>query len=181
MREPAMTFASIVERLERQFGADIVGSHAEAIDPSVQVAPQRLVDICRFLRDEPDLRFNLLQCISGVDYSMAEAKKGLKADWQPHIEVLYHLSSLVHRHRLVIRLVLPRWKDDVPGQLPEVPSVSGIWSTADWHEREVYDLSGVFFTGHPDLRRILCPEDWEGHPLRKDYQTPQEYHGIRVR
>jgi len=73
MREPAMTFASIVERRERQFGGDIIGSHAEAIDPSVQVAPERLGDICRFLRDEPDLRFNLLQWISGVDYSMAEA------------------------------------------------------------------------------------------------------------
>ena len=71
--------------------------------------------------------------------------------------------------------------DDVEGNLPQVPSVSRIWSTANWHEREVFDLSGVRFMGHPALRRILCPEDWEGHPLRKDYQMPAEYQGIRLR
>ena len=73
------------------------------------------------------------------------------------------------------------WRNNEAGELPEVPSVSGLWSTADWHEREVYDLSGVYFTDHPNLRRILCPEDWVGHPLRKDYQMPLEYHGIRGR
>ena len=79
-------------------------------------------------------------------------------------------------------MILPRWKDDKPGELPEVPSrqpTSG--ATADWHEREVYDLCGVWFTGHPDLRRILLSEDWDGHPLRKDYEFPLEYHGIRGR
>jgi NADH-quinone oxidoreductase subunit C len=82
---------------------------------------------------------------------------------------------------LVVKVMLPRWKDDVPGEIPEVPTVSGVWSTADWHEREVYDLSGVYFVGHPNLRRILCPEDWVGYPLRKDYEMPLEYHGIRGR
>jgi NADH-quinone oxidoreductase subunit C len=70
---------------------------------------------------------------------------------------------------LVLKVILPRWKHDVPGELPEVPSVSNIWSTADWHEREVYDLMGVAIIGHPNLKRILMDEDWEGHPLRKDY------------
>jgi NADH-quinone oxidoreductase subunit C len=82
---------------------------------------------------------------------------------------------------LVVKVILPRWKNDEEGQLPEVPSVADVWRTADWHEREVFDLSGVHFTGHPDLRRILCPEDWVGYPLRKDYEMPLEYHGIRGR
>jgi len=77
--------------------------------------------------------------------------------------------------------MLPRWRGEVPGQLPQVPTVSHVWRTAEWHEREVYDLSGIEFVGHPDMRRILCPEDWVGHPLRKDYQMPEEYHGIRAR
>ena len=95
--------------------------------------------------------------------------------------LIYHLCSLRHKHRLVLKVRLPRWQDGTEGRLPEVPSVAGVWSTANWHEREVFDLCGVRFTGHPDLRRILCPEDWAGHPLRKDYRVPDEYHGIRVK
>jgi NADH-quinone oxidoreductase subunit C len=156
-----METQAILDRLQQRFGQWVTGSDAGAIDPWVGIAPEGLVEGCRFLRDEPD------------------PKKAQKVQWQPHLEVLYHLSSLVHRHRLVARVTLPRWKDDVPGRLPEVPSVSRLWRTALWHEREVFDLSGVRFLGHPDLRRILCPEDWVGHPLRKDYQMPAEYHGIR--
>jgi NADH-quinone oxidoreductase subunit C len=135
--------------------------------------------VCTYLRDEPDLRFNFLNCISGVDYLEVDPKKASKAGFEPHTEVVYHLWSLKHKTSLVLKVILPRWKNDSPGELPEVPTVSGVWSTANWHEREVFDLSGILFTGHPDLRRILCPEDWEGHPLRKDYEMPLEYHGIR--
>jgi len=174
-----MDTPAILEKLKQNIGSGIAGSNLEAIDPWVEVAPGALPEVCRFLRDEPELRFNMLHCISGVDYLQTDPKK--KSEWEPHLEVVYHLSSLVHRHRLVLKVILPRWKDNVEGQLPEVPTVSDIWRTADWHEREVYDLSGVRFQGHPDLRRILCPEDWVGHPLRKDYQMPLEYHGIRGR
>ncbi len=175
-----METAAIFQRLLEQFSERIVGSNAEAIDPWVEVTAEGLPDVCRWLRDEPAMRFNLLNCITGVDYFQPDEKKAKKIDWEPHLEVIYHLSSLVHKHLLVVKVIGSRWKDDVEGQLPEVPSVASIWSTADWHEREVFDLMGVRFVGHPDPRRILCPEDWEGHPLRKDYQMPTEYHGIRA-
>ena len=135
----------------------------------------------RFARLRLILQLNLLNCISGVDYFLADEKKAQKAGWDPHTEVVYHLSSTKNKHTLVLKVMLPRWKGDVEGELPEVPSIAGVFSTANWHEREVFDLSGVMFTGHPDLRRILCPEDWIGHPLRRDYEMPLEYHGIRGR
>jgi len=176
-----MSGQAFLDRLKAKFGDRISGANFEAIDPWIEVKPEGLVELCRYLRDEPDLRFNMLNCISGVDYLEVDPKKAAKNDWQPHIEVVYHLSSLPHKQSLVLKVMVPRWKGDKVGDLPEVPSVAGVWSTANWHEREVFDLTGVRFTGHPDLRRILCPEDWVGHPLRKDYEMPLEYHGIRGR
>ena len=93
---------------------------------------------------------------------------------EPRFEVVYGLYSLADHIHL-------RLKTKVSEDNLEVPTVSHLWQTADWHEREVFDLSGVRFVGHPSLRRILCPEDWVGHPLRKDYEMPLEYHGIRGR
>jgi NADH-quinone oxidoreductase subunit C len=191
-----MTAQLFLDRLKSTFGERITGANLEALDPWIEVAPAAVVDVCRYLRDEPDLRFNMLCCITGVDYCEPDPKKAAKAGFEPHLEVVYHLWSLPFKRSLVIKVMLPRWKDGTPGnssaagnssaggddaRLPEVPTVSGVWRTADWHEREVYDLSGVYFTGHPNLRRILCPEDWVGHPLRKDYEMPLEYHGIRCR
>ena len=174
-----MQFREILEMLARRFGPKVTGSNAEAIDPWIELAPDALPEVCRFLRDEPGLRFNMLLCISGVDYVQVDPKR--KIEGEPRVEVIYHLLSLAHKHSLVLKVVLPRWKEGVAGQLPEIPSVAGVFRGADWHEREVYDLMGVRFPGHPDLRRILCPEDWVGHPLRKDYEMPLEYHGIRER
>jgi NADH-quinone oxidoreductase subunit C len=176
-----MTSADICATLEQEFGARIKSKNLDALDPFVVIEPGDLVDICRFLRDDPRLRFELLNCISGVDYLEPDAKKAPKAGFEPHVEVVYHLQSFTHKHRFVLKIILPRWKEGNEGQLPEVPSVTSIWAAADWHEREVYDLSGIFFTGHPDLCRILLSEDWVGHPLRKDYEFPLEYHGIRGR
>ncbi|NQU24723.1 MAG: NADH-quinone oxidoreductase subunit C [Candidatus Nealsonbacteria bacterium] len=173
-----MNFPDILERLRQDCGRWITGSNAEALDPWIEVDAEGLPEVALLLRDDPALQMKMLLCITGVDYFEPDAKKAAKVEWQPHVEVIYHLSSLTQRHRLVLKVILPRWKDDVEGQLPEVPSVSGVWSTADWHEREVFDLSGIHFTDHPDLRRLLCPEDWQGHPLRKDYKIPPEYHGM---
>jgi NADH-quinone oxidoreductase subunit C len=172
---------NFLDRLKQQFGGKITGANFDALDPWVEVAPEAIVEVGTYLRDQPDLRFDMLQLISGVDYFEPDAKKAAKTSWQPHTELVYHLWSVPHRVSLVLKVMLPRWKNDVPGELPEVPSVSDVWRTADWHEREVFDLSGVRFIGHPALRRILCPEDWVGHPLRKDYEMPLEYHGIRGR
>ncbi len=176
-----MNATDIIARLQAKFGDRIQSTKTDVLDPFVVVAAADLVAVCTFLKEDPALRFDILNCISGVDYFEPDPKKAPKAGFEPHVEVVYHLSSFTHRHRFVLKVVLPRWKDDKPGELPEVPSVVALWSAADWHEREVYDLSGVWFHGHPDLRRILLSEDWVGHPLRKDYEFPLEYHGIRGR
>lgn len=170
-----------LDRLKQRFGDKITGANLEALDPWIEVSADGLVELCTYLRDEPDLRFDMLELISGVDYFEPDPKKAAKVTWQPHTEVVYHLWSVSNRVSLVLKVMLPRWKNDTPAELPEVPTVSDIWRTAEWHEREVFDLSGIRFIGHPVLRRILCPEDWVGHPLRKDYEMPLEYHGIRNR
>jgi NADH-quinone oxidoreductase subunit C len=169
----------IFERLRETFPGQILQLFTDNVDPWIEVQPQALVEVSQFLRDEPDLAFDFLNCISAVDYF--DPKLRDSGIFQPRIELLYHLTSLQHRHRLVLKVILPRWKDNLEGALPEVASVSKIWPTAEWHEREIFDLMGVRFLSHPDLRRILCPEDWVGHPLRKDYVIPEEYQGIPLK
>lgn len=136
---------------------DLVGTGAAA---AAMIAPDRLLEVATTCREDADLAFDCLSNLSGVDYP----KDG-------HIQVVYHLFSYRHRHLFVLKVNALR--DD-----PVVPSLAGVWSHANWQEREVFDLLGVRFTGHPDLRRILMPEDWPGHPLRKDFVEPAEYHGI---
>ena len=109
----------------------------------------------------PELQFDYLMCLSGID------------NGKNILGVVYHLSSMQHRHKITVKV-------EVPADKPDVPSVSSIWPTANWHEREAYDLIGIKFIGHPDLRRMLLPEDWEGHPLRKDYKVPEFYQGMKV-
>jgi NADH-quinone oxidoreductase subunit C len=169
----------LFDKLTQRFGQHVVRAELEALDPWVEVTADELVAICRYLRDDPALQFDMLNCISGVDYFHTDPKKAAKATWVPHLEVVYHLSSTVTKQTCVLKVKLSRWRDDIEGEMPRVPSVCGVWPGANWHEREVYDLMGVQFAGHPDLRRILCPEDWVGYPLRKDYKPPEFYHGIR--
>jgi NADH-quinone oxidoreductase subunit C len=176
-----MISADIIAYLEQHFGPKIKAKKLDVQDPYAVVDAGDLLEVGQFLRDDPQLKFDMLNCISGVDYLEPDPKKAPKAGFEPHLEVVYHLSSFTHRHRFVLKVILPRWKDGKPGNLPEVPSVTGLWAAAEWHEREVYDLTGVWFTDHPDLRRILLAEDWVGYPLRKDYEFPLEYHGIRGR
>ena len=176
-----MTPAEIIAALKDRFGTKVKSEKTDTIDAFVVVDPADLHDVCRFLKGDQRLAFDMLANISGVDYLEPDPKKAPKAGFDPHMEVVYHLQSFTHKHRFTLKVILPRWKGDKVDELPEEPTVSDIWRVADWHEREVYDLCGVRFIDHPDPRRILLSEDWVGHPLRKDYEFPLEYHGIRGR
>jgi NADH-quinone oxidoreductase subunit C len=152
--EAAATEGLVLQRLRQRCGEDLLEVRTHRHETTVLLHPSRLLATCRFLRDDPDLGFDLLASVTGVD------RLGLP-DPVPRFEVVYHLYSLQYKRRLRLKVRVAEGE--------AVPSVTGIWETANWHEREVYDLFGVPFAGHPDLRRILMPEDWEGHPLRKDY------------
>ena len=138
--------------------ASLNESHAEAIvtgkldrqEVTIEIAPAAIVDICRFLKDQ--LQFVRLSTVTGVDRYPAE----------PRFEVVYHLHSIERNERI-------RLKCRVRGLDPVIESVTSVWRAANWYEREVFDLFGIRFMNHPDLRRIMLPDDWEGHPLRKDY------------
>ncbi len=174
-----MNVSDIHQQLVKQFGDKITGVNLDALDPWVEAAADAVVDVATYLRDEPELRFDGLNDLTAVDYFEPDPKKAAKFAHDPHLEVVYHLYSYDNKHFLTLKVKLPRWQNDLEGEIPQIPSVSGVWGIADWHEREAYDLMGINFTGHPNLRRILCPEDWEGHALRKDYNFPLEYHGVR--
>jgi NADH-quinone oxidoreductase subunit C len=172
-----VTPEEIQHRLDERLGDAAARLVTGYRDPWLQVLPERLLDVCQCLRDDPQLAFDALDNLCGVDYLETNPKKKDPVD--PHLEVVYHLRSYRHRQAITLKVLLPRWEQGETGRLPRVPSVSSLWAIAEWHEREAFDLVGIEFTGHPNLRRILCPEDWTGHPLRKDYEFPLEYHGIR--
>jgi NADH-quinone oxidoreductase subunit C len=159
-----MTPEEIFKRLEDSFGKETVFDFhpvsAKDRDAWLQVAPWEIEQVGLHLRDEPDLDFDYLECITGVDFPDAQK-----------LVVVYHVYSYTKKHRIVLKAFLER--DD-----PAMPTLVNVWSTANWQERECFDLLGVLFEGHPDLRRLLLPDDWEGHPLRKDYEEKEEYHGI---
>jgi NADH-quinone oxidoreductase subunit C len=141
----------IPDSLRERFGAEVVsGEIVHAGQTSVPIAPERIAEVCRFLKDEQ--QFRRLSGVTAVDWHPNE----------PRFEVVYLLHSIERNERV-------RLKCRLAGAAPEIDSVTGIWANANWYEREVFDLFGVRFRGHPDLRRILMPEDWQGHPLRKDY------------
>jgi len=155
-----LTLQEIHARLKERF-APAIGDwrETEAGDPWIQVAqPEAFHEICRFLRDDSALQFDFLRLISAVD-------------WTDRFSSVYHLYSYGLDHEAVVKVDLAR-------ENPRVASVADLWPTADWHEREAYDLMGIIYEGHPNLSRMFMPDDWEGHPLRKDYEQPKEYHGI---
>jgi NADH-quinone oxidoreductase subunit C len=154
-----MTPQEIYDRLKTKF-ADQVLDLTQNVDPFIRVRADAIAEIGLYLRDDEAMGFESLMCLSGVDYP-------------EHLTLVYHLFSTSCRHKITL-------KADVGRDGPRVPTVEGIWRVANWHERETYDMFGIVFDGHSDLRRILCPDDWEGWPLRKDYQVQEYYRGIRV-
>lgn len=157
-----MTPQEIIDKLKTRFGQAIIEAKTEGvIDPFVTILPANIRDVALHLRDDQDLLFDYLMCLSGVDHG-----KGT-------LGVVYNLFSMTKRQKITLKV-------EVSKDQPEVPSVVSVWPSANWHEREAYDLMGVVFSGHPDLRRILLPEDYPGHPLRKDFKVPEFYHGMKV-
>ncbi len=164
-----MTFEEIKNKIINRFGEEIILSEQTTyLQPQLIVDKNKLEELCLFLRDDSDLYFDYLQCLSGVDYA---------AD-QQELAVVYHLNSIPYKHSIVLKVMLPF--DRTSAESPSCPSVCNVWRTADWHEREAFDLYGIMFTNHPDLRRILCPDDWEGFPLRKDYKEAEMYKGLKI-
>jgi NADH-quinone oxidoreductase subunit C len=155
-----MTFEEIQQRLAAKFGERIGPLAPANKDAFLLVKPADVVELCRFLKEEPDLAFDCLMNLSAVDWP----KKN-------QIEMVYHLWSYAKGHSFILKAQLDR-------AAPEIASLEPVWKSADWLEREQYDLMGVQFTGHPDLRRIMMPDDWIGHPLRKDYKEAAQWHNI---
>ncbi|MCF0070671.1 NADH-quinone oxidoreductase subunit C [Dyadobacter sp. CY261] len=164
-----MTFQEITDIITSRFPEYSIQADTKNPQPALIVPPQGIATICQFLQQDERLYFDYLACITAID-------NGVAADT---MELIYNLTSIPYGVDIILKTIFSRNTSE--GILPVVPTVSHIWRTADWHEREAFDLMGITFEGHPDLRRILLPEDWEGHPLRKDYDAQERYHGIYVR
>ncbi len=147
----ALDNATVRARLMERFGTVVLEASEYRGDLAFRVQPDDLLPLTLFLRDSPDLQYIWLASITGVDYLGRE----------PRFEVVYHLRSLVNQHLVVLKV-------GVPEEQPHVPSLVPLWPTATYQEREAWDMFGIVFDGHPDLQRILLPEDWDGHVQRKD-------------
>ncbi len=155
-----MDAKDIYARLEGQFPGKVGDFKGEVKEPYLTVDALSIVEVCRFLRDDADLQFKVLSDLTALDWPKEEK-----------LQVVYHLFSYSRNHQIVLKVDLPR-------DNPKIATVESVWKVANWLEREVYDLFGVIFEGHSDLRRIMLPEDWVGYPLRKDYVEQEEYDGI---
>ena len=151
----------IFEKLKSEFADFIIElKEVKGSDPFIVIDSKKILDICLFLRDSDDLLFDYLSSLSGMDY-------------KTNLGVVYHLFSTKHNHKIALKVILDK-------NNPVLLSVEGVWKSANWHEREAWDMFGIKFEGHSNLIRILSPYDWEGYPLRKDYKTPEYYHGFKV-
>lgn len=164
-----MNTKDIQQRLIHEFKTDsIIIVNEKTSQPILQIPSELLLDLCIFLQKDEHLYFDFLSCLTGIDNG---PERGT-------MEIIYHLTSIPYQTTVILKVIIPR--KDI-NNLPSVSSVSSVWQTANWHERETFDLLGIHFKNHPDLRRILLPNDWNGYPLRSDYQEQTSYHGIKVK
>ena len=155
-----MEAKDVFAQLEKQFSGQVSDFKGEVKEPYLTVAAPAIVDVCRYLRDGEALKFEVLSDQTALDWPKEEK-----------IQLVYHLFSYSLNHQIVLKVDLAR-------DNPKISTVEGVWKVANWFEREIFDLFGVIFDGHSDLRRIMLPEDWVGYPLRKDYVEQEEYDGI---
>ena len=155
-----MKASEIYERVTQEFPGVAGEFNGEALDPYFTVNSATIKEVCLCLRDDPELKFEILSDLTGLDFPK-----------ENKIQVVYHLYSYSLRHQIVLKVDLPR-------EEPRIATMETVWKVANWLEREAFDLFGIVFEGHSDLRRIMLPEDWQGHPLRKDYLEQEEYDGI---
>ena len=156
-----MTSAEIKAVIMDQFPGSVIESE-DLAEKQVELKADQWFDIATFLKEDPNLSFDQLECITGIDLGE-----------EASLQTRYNLHSMEYRHKIEILISHDRKE-------PKVASIEKIWRIGDWFERETYDMFGIIYEGHRDLRRILCPDDWEGWPLRKDYEGQESYHGIVV-
>jgi len=186
-----MEAKAIYELLVEKIGAGTLGFDEEAIEAVADIAPDSIHDACTFLRDDPRCDFDMLMCLSGIDWDgYDENGKGKSVKILGYTElgepettdrvsegdfgVVYSLFSHGLKQKFTLRVRVPR-------EVARVATVSDVWETANWHEREAWDLVGIRFEGHPDLRRMLMEDSWVGHPLRKDYEMPTEWEAVPLK
>jgi len=164
-----MSIEEIKLLLTNKFGEQVVaGQETTGLQPALLIDPDHIAQVCLELRDNPGTYFDFMSNLSGVDYGVDAGRFG----------VVYHLASIPYQTQLTLKI--SREHDRNGDSLPHFPSVTSVYATADWHEREAYDMLGIYFEGHPDMRRLLMPDDWEGYPLRKDYKNAEYYKGIKI-
>ena len=156
-----MTPTEIKETLDRQFPGSVIDNE-ELAESQIELKLDQWLEIATYLKNDPGLNFDQLECVTGID----TGEDG-------PLQSRYNLHSMEHRHKIEVVISLDR-------NNPKVASIEQVWRVGDWFERETYDMFGIIYEGHRDLRRILCPEDWQGWPLRKDYEPQETYHGIVV-
>lgn len=171
-----MTTQEILQIIQEKFPNKNIELKENIGGDIIQVPAEILEELAFFLRDDERLSFDSLMNLSGLDLADGEKKKLEDGSFEiigGHLAAVYHVYSFKHNHKLTLKVLVPR-------ENPVIPTVERVWRAADWFEREAYDLLGIIFEGHHNLKRILLPDDWEGHPLRKDYKVQEFYQGMKV-